>query len=155
MAKRYWEEESWRSLVVSKIADRLLIQNNCEFVRVPKLNEAVAQTHKILPYHKRVDRRLSDIQKFGNFSSFANCKWEFKMPERIWVLTACSENVSWFDYFLPKLRTYLRNKIKAFKGGFVSSKIHKWENITSDKEIRKTVEGLTLDFEQECDVRNQ
>ena len=63
VAKRYWEEESRKYLVVSKIAERLLIPNNCEFVRVPKLNEAVAQNRKILPYHKRVDRRLSDIQK--------------------------------------------------------------------------------------------
>ena len=28
-------------------------------------------------------------------------------------------------------------------------KIQEWENITSDKEILKTVKGLTLDFEQE------
>ena len=49
--------------MVSKIAERILIPKNCEFVRVPKLNEAVAQNRKILPYHKRVDRRLSDIQK--------------------------------------------------------------------------------------------
>ena len=49
--------------MVSNIAERLLIPNNCEFVRVPKLNEAVAQNRKILPYHKRVDRGLSDIQK--------------------------------------------------------------------------------------------
>ena len=63
VAKRYWEEESRKYLVVSNIAERLLIPNNCEFVRVPKLNEAVAQNRKILPYHKRVDRRLSDIQK--------------------------------------------------------------------------------------------
>ena len=33
VAKRYWEEESWKSLVVNKIAERLLIPNNCEFVR--------------------------------------------------------------------------------------------------------------------------
>ena len=47
--------------MVNKIAERLLlIPNNCEFVRVPKLNEAVAQNRKILPYHKMVDRRLSD-----------------------------------------------------------------------------------------------
>ena len=60
VAKRYWEEEPRKSLVVSKIAERLLIPNNCEFVRVPKLNEAVDQNRKILPYHKRVDRRLSE-----------------------------------------------------------------------------------------------
>ena len=33
------------------------------FVRVPKLNEAVSQNRKILPYHKRADKRLADIQK--------------------------------------------------------------------------------------------
>ena len=59
------------------------------------------------------------------------------------------KNVSRFDYFWPKLKTYLRSKIKTFKGGCISSKIPEWENITSDKEILKTVEGLTLDFQQE------
>ena len=39
------------------------------------------------------------------------------------ILTACTKNVSKFDYFWPKLKTYLRNKIKAFKGGCISSKI--------------------------------
>ena len=65
------------------------------------------------------------------------------------ILTTCTENVSRFDYFLPKLKTYLRKKIKAFKGGCISSKIQEWENITSDKEILKTVEKFTLDFKQE------
>ena len=55
------------------------------------------------------------------------------------ILTACTENVSRFDYFLPKLKTYLRNKIKALKGGCISNKIQEWENNTSDEEIVKTV----------------
>ena len=55
------------------------------------------------------------------------------------ILTACTENVSRFDYFLPKLKTYLRNKIKALKGGCISNKIQEWENMTSDEEIVKTV----------------
>ena len=50
---------------------------------------------------------------------------------------------------MPKLKKYLRNRIEAFRGGCISSKIQEWENITSDKDILKTVEGLTLDFEQE------
>ena len=50
---------------------------------------------------------------------------------------------------MSKLKIYLRNKIKAFKGSCISSKIQEWENITSDKEILKTVEGLPLGFEQE------
>ena len=71
VAKRYWEEESQKSLVLNKMAERLLIPNNCELVRVPKRNEAVAQNRKILPYHKRVDRRLSDIQKSISFATSA------------------------------------------------------------------------------------
>ena len=65
------------------------------------------------------------------------------------VLTACTKKVSRFDYYLPKLKTYLRNKIKAFKGGCISSKNQEWENITSVKDILKTVEGLTLNYEQQ------
>ena len=66
--KPYWEEESQKFQKVSQISKRLLIQNNCEFVRVPKRNEAVVQNRKILSYHKRLDRRLSNIQKSINFA---------------------------------------------------------------------------------------
>ena len=55
------------------------------------------------------------------------------------ILTVCIENVSRFDYF------YLKP--------FISTKIQEWGNITSDKEILKTVKGLTLDFEQEPQVQ--
>lgn len=34
---------------------------NCEFVRVLKCNAAVAKNRKILPHHKRVDRKLLNI----------------------------------------------------------------------------------------------
>ena len=46
-----------------------------------------------------------------------------------------------------KIKDISKKQIKAFKGGCISSKIQ--EFFTSDKEILKTVEGLTLDFEQE------
>ena len=59
------------------------------------------------------------------------------------ILTACTENVSMFDYFLPKFKTYLRKKIRAFKAGCISSKNQEWENITTDKENLKTIHGLT------------
>ena len=71
VAKRYWEEQSRKSQVVSKIAESLLIPINCEFVRVPKLNEVVAQNGKILPYHKRVDKNLSDIHKSISLATLA------------------------------------------------------------------------------------
>ena len=70
------------------------------------------------------------------------------------IFTACNEKVSRFNYFLPKLKTYSTNKIKAFNGGCISNKVQEWENITSGKEILKTVEGLTLDFEQELPSQN-
>ena len=53
-----------------------------------------------------------------------------------------AENVSRFDYCLLKSNIYLRNKVKALIGGFISSKIQKWENIISDKEILKTAKRL-------------
>ena len=43
VVKQYWEEESRKSQVVSEISERLLIPNNCEFLKVSKLNEAVSQ----------------------------------------------------------------------------------------------------------------
>ena len=46
--KPYWEEESQKFQKVSQISKRLLIQNNYEFVRVPKRNEAAVQNRKIL-----------------------------------------------------------------------------------------------------------
>ena len=57
--------------MVSKIAERLLIPNNCKFVRVPKFSEAVIQKRKMLPCHKMVDRRLSDIQKATSLATSA------------------------------------------------------------------------------------
>ena len=39
------------------------------------------------------------------------------------ILAACTKNVNWFDYFLPKLKSHLKNKIKAIKDGPIPSKI--------------------------------
>ena len=36
MAKQYWEEEYQKYHLVSQIVERLLISNNCEFVRASK-----------------------------------------------------------------------------------------------------------------------
>ena len=38
---------------------------------MPILNEAVAKNRKIMPFHKRVDKRLSDIQKGLIFATSA------------------------------------------------------------------------------------
>ena len=50
---------------------------------------------------------------------------------------------------MSKLKTYLRDRIKVFISSCISNKTQEWENIKSDKEILKTADGLTLDFEQE------
>ena len=39
------------------------IPANCSGIRVSILNEAMAKNKKIMPFHKRADKRLSDIQK--------------------------------------------------------------------------------------------
>ena len=60
------------------------------------------------------------------------CYW---LPKK-WLITAKFKEIS-------------KKQLKPFKGGCISSKNQEWENITSGKGILKTVEGLTLEFEQE------
>ena len=71
MAKKCWSEESKNPVVAKKILDGLKIPANCSGIRVPILNEAVAKNMKIMPFHKRVDKRLSDIQKRLIFATSA------------------------------------------------------------------------------------
>ena len=61
VAMKYWPEESKDPVVVNKIRDGFTIPANCNRVRVPTLNEAVAKNRKIMSCHKRVDKRLLDI----------------------------------------------------------------------------------------------
>ena len=70
-AMKYWSEESKNPVVVNKILDGLKIPANCSQIRVPILNEAVAKNRKIMPFHKRVDKRLSNIQKGLIFATSA------------------------------------------------------------------------------------
>ena len=63
VAMKYWSEESKNPVVVNKILDGLKIPANCSGIRVPILNKAVAKNRKIMPFHKRADKRLSDIRK--------------------------------------------------------------------------------------------
>ena len=63
VAIKYWSEESKNPVVVNKILDGLKIPANCSGICVPKLNEAVGKNSKIMRFHKRADKRLSDIQK--------------------------------------------------------------------------------------------
>ena len=71
VAKRYWVEESWKVPVVAKIAERLKMRSNCNFAKVPKLNEKIANSKKILPYHKWADKRLAEIQKSVSLATSA------------------------------------------------------------------------------------
>ena len=71
VAMKYWSEESKNPVVVTKILDALKIPANCSGICVPILNEAVAKNRKIMPFHKRADKRLSDIQKGLIFATSA------------------------------------------------------------------------------------
>ena len=48
---------------MTKILDGLKIPANSCGICVPILNKAVAKNRKTMPFHKRADKRLSDIQK--------------------------------------------------------------------------------------------
>ena len=71
VAMKYWSEESKNPVVVNKILDGLKILANCSGIRLPILNEAVAKNRKIMPFHKRSDKRLSNIQKWFIFATSA------------------------------------------------------------------------------------
>ena len=74
LVKRYWVEKSRKVPVVAKIAKRLKIPGNCNFSKVSKLNEEIATSKKILPYHKRADERLTEIQNSVGMATSAILK---------------------------------------------------------------------------------
>ena len=63
VAMKYWSEEYKNPVVVNRILDGLKIPANCSRICVPILSEAVDKNRKNMPFHKRADKRLSDIQK--------------------------------------------------------------------------------------------
>ena len=68
---KYRSDKSKNPVVVNKIIDILKIPASYRDIHVPTVNEAVAKNRKILPYHKRADNRLSDIQKGLIFATSA------------------------------------------------------------------------------------
>ena len=61
MIMKYWSEECVM-VGVNKTLESLKITAGYSSVRVPILNEDVVKIRKIMPFHKRVGKRLSDIQ---------------------------------------------------------------------------------------------
>ena len=57
-------------------------------------------------------------------------------------------NVIIFLEFLPQYKEYLYQCTRYFKAGYLSQRISAWEEITSDQEVLKTVQGMKLEFEE-------
>ena len=57
----YFSKELKDPVVVNKILMGLKIPANCRNVRVPMLHKAAAKNRKIIPHHKRANKRLSDV----------------------------------------------------------------------------------------------
>ena len=74
MAHKYWADEAKKPAVISKIMEGLKVHSNCTVLRVPVLNDAVARNRRILPFHKRADKRFSDTQKSLTFATTAVLK---------------------------------------------------------------------------------
>ena len=68
---KYRSEESKNPVVVNRNLDILEIPANYRDIHVPTVNETVAKNGKILPYHKKADNRLWDIQKGLIFATSA------------------------------------------------------------------------------------
>ena len=60
----------------------------------------------------------------------------------------CASNVSIFLEFLPQYKEYLYQCIRRFKAGCLSQHISSWEEITSDREVLQTVQGMKLEVEE-------
>ena len=88
VAHKYWADEAKKPAVNSKIMKGLKVPSNCTVLRVPVLNEAVSRNRRILPFHKRADKRLSGIQKSLTFATTS----VLKMADEI--LTASTESRS-------------------------------------------------------------
>ena len=59
---------------MTKILDSLKVPANCSGICIPILNEAVAKNRKIMPFYKKADNRLSDIQTGLIFAALAALK---------------------------------------------------------------------------------
>ena len=70
VAMKYWFEESKIPIVVNKILEVFKIPANCSGVRVPILSDAVAKNKKIMPFHKRTDKRYSERVGFCYIISY-------------------------------------------------------------------------------------
>ena len=46
------------------------MSSNCNFAKVPKLYEEIANNKKLLSYHNKADKKLRDIQKSISQASF-------------------------------------------------------------------------------------
>ena len=86
VAHKYWTDEGKKPAVLSKIREGLKVPSKCTVLRVLVLNEAVARNRRIIPFHKREDKRLSDIQKSLTFTRTA----VLKMTDEI--VTASNES---------------------------------------------------------------
>ena len=89
MAHKYWADETKKPAVVSKVMEGLKVPCNCTVLRVPVLNEVVARNRRILPFHKRTDKRLSDIQKSFTFATTA----VLKMADEILTVSTESRSI--------------------------------------------------------------
>ena len=88
VAHKYSADKAKKPAVVSKIMEGLKVPSNCSVLTVPVLNQVVVRDRRILTFHKRADKRLSDIQKSLTFATTA----VLKMADEI--LTASTESKS-------------------------------------------------------------
>ena len=92
---------------------------NCEFVRVLKCNAAVAKNRKILPHHKRVDRKLlhihfatSAILQIRNESLKCQKESEFSFDYEK-VISTTTGSISFMVKTTHFISTERRNRLKS------------------------------------------
>ena len=68
---KYWSEEFKTPVFVNKMLDGLKMPANCSGKPLRILNKAVDKNRKFMLFHKRADKRLSDILKKKFFATSA------------------------------------------------------------------------------------
>lgn len=62
--KKFWTEDSKNNKLLKDYKQNLLIPENCEFVKVPLLNDDILKNKNIHYYYKRNDKKYSDMQQY-------------------------------------------------------------------------------------------
>ena len=61
--KKFWTEDSKNNSLFKGYRDQLAVPENCEYIKVPLLNDDILKNKNIHYYYKRNDKKYADMQQ--------------------------------------------------------------------------------------------